>query len=168
MVAPLLPGAAGCAVIVTSRNPLADLPGARRLPLAALTSGQALELLSRIIGADRVRAEASAAAVAELCAGLPLALRIAGSRVAARPHWWVKDLAERLAGAAARLDELTVGDLSVRASFAVSYANLRAGPAAITPARAFRLLGLWGGPDISTPAAAALSGVDAAAARRWS
>jgi tetratricopeptide (TPR) repeat protein len=164
-VAPLLPGAAGCAVIVTSRNPLADLPGARRLPLDALTSGQALELLSRIIGADRVRAEAPAAtAVAELCAGLPLALRIAGSRLAARPHWRVKDLAERLEGAAARLDELAVGDLSVRATFAVSYANLRAGLAGITPARAFRLLGLWSGPDISTPAAAALSGVNAAAA----
>jgi DNA-binding SARP family transcriptional activator len=165
-IASLLPGTAGCAVIVTSRDPLADLPGARRLKLGAMTSGQALELLSRIIGDDRVRAEARAAAeVAGLCAGLPLAVRIAGSRLAARPHWRIEDLAARLTGPG-RLDELAVGRLSVRASFAASYASLRGDPARITPARAFRLLGLWEGPDISPPAAAALFGVDVAAAEK--
>jgi DNA-binding SARP family transcriptional activator len=164
-VAPLLPGAAGCMVVVTSRSPLADLPGACRLPLETLASAEALELLSRITGAPRLRAEAgSAAKVAELCAGLPLALRIAGARLAARPHWKVKDLADRLAATTARLDELTVGDLSVRASFAASYARLRADPGGLAPARAFRLLGLWAGPDISTHAAAALFGVDPPAA----
>jgi DNA-binding SARP family transcriptional activator len=165
-IASLLPGTAGCAVIVTSRNPLADLPGARRLELGAMTGGQALELLSRIIGAERVQAEARAAAeVAGLCAGLPLALRIAGSRLAARPHWRIEDLAARLTGPG-RLDELAVGALSVRASFAASYAGLRGDRAGLTPARAFRLLGLWEGPDISPPAAAALFGVDVAAAEK--
>jgi len=164
-VTPLLPGAAGCAVVVTSRSPLADLPGACRLPLEVLANAEALELLSRIAGAPRLRAEAgSAAKVAEMCAGLPLALRIAGARLAARPHWKVKDLADRLADTTARLDELTVGDLSVRASFAASYARLRADPGGLAPARAFRLLGLWAGPDISTHAAAALLGVDPSAA----
>jgi DNA-binding SARP family transcriptional activator len=159
-IAPLLPGVAGCAVIVTSRNPLADAPAARRLQLASLASDQAIELLSKIIGSGRLRAEAPAAArVAELCAGLPLALRIAGSRLAARPHWRIEDLAGRLAGAAARLDELAVGDLSVRASFAVSYANLPAKAEPFPPARAFRLLGLWEGADTGVPAAAALFGV---------
>ena len=164
-VAPLLPGVAGCTVVVTSRSPLADLPSVGRLSLEPLTSGQALELLSRIAGAPRLRAEAGPAAnVAELCAGLPLAVRIAGARLAARPHWQVKELADRLADTTARLDELAVGDLSVRASFAAGYTRLRADPGGLAPARAFRLLGLWAGPDISTPAAAALLGVDPHAA----
>jgi DNA-binding SARP family transcriptional activator len=164
-VVPLLPGVTGCAVIVTSRSPLADLPNVCQLSLKPLTSGQALELLSRIVGSPRLRAEAGPAAnVAELCAGLPLAVRIAGARLAARPHWQVKELADRLADTAARLDELAVGDLSVRASFAASYVRLRADPGGLAPARAFRLLGLWAGPDISTPAVAALLGVDPHAA----
>ncbi len=158
-VAPLLPGVAGCAVIVSSRNPLADLPGAHRLPLSALTSSQAIGLLSKVVGARRLKAEIPAAeTVARLCAGLPLALRIAGARLAARPYWRIEDLATRLADAAARLDELAVGDLSVRASFAVSYANLPSHTAPFPLARAFRLLGLWQGPEIGVPAAAALFG----------
>lgn len=157
----LLPGTAGCAVMITSRNPLADLPGARRFRLAALSHDQALELLARIVGAERLRAEADAARrIADLCAGLPLALRIAGSRLATRPQWRVDDLATRLADAAARLDELTVGDLSVRTTFAVSYASLPDDLTGKKSAHAFRLLGLWAGPDFSSEAAAALLGVD--------
>jgi DNA-binding SARP family transcriptional activator/Flp pilus assembly protein TadD len=167
-VRPLLPGTSGCAVLVTSRSPLADLPGARSIMLGALPANQALELLATIIGIDRASAEPDAAiSVVELCAGLPLALRIAGARLAARPHWRVRDLADRLSDAASRLDELVVGDLSVRASFAVSYGNLPAvGGGEVDPARAFRLLGLWSGLDIGVPAAAALFGVTDQAAER--
>jgi hypothetical protein len=166
-VAPLIPGTSGCAVIVTSRNPLSDVPGARQVPLTALTGDQALKLLSRIIGASRMRAgEQAAAAVTELCAGLPLALRIAGSRLAARPHWRIEDLAGRLANATARLDELAIGDLSVRASFDVSYGNLPHKDAAVPPARAFRLLSLWAGPDTGVPGAAALFGSTVPAAEQ--
>jgi DNA-binding SARP family transcriptional activator/predicted negative regulator of RcsB-dependent stress response len=166
-VAPLLPGTSGCAVIVTSRNPLSDVPGARQVPLAAFTSDQALVLLSRIIGGSRMRAgEQAAAAVAALCAGLPLALRIAGSRLAARPHWRIEDLAGRLANAAERLDELATGDLSVRASFDVSYGNLPQKAALVPPAQAFRLLSLWAGPDTGVPAAAALFGSTVPAAEK--
>jgi hypothetical protein len=164
-VAPLLPGSGGCAVLVTSRSTLADLPSAHRVALTVLTSAQALELLAAIIGTSRVAAEPRAAAqVAELCAGLPLALRIAASRLAARPTWRIADLAARLADADTRLDELAAGGLSVRASFAASYHHLPPGPAAITPSRAFRLLGLWPAPHIGAPAAAALFGVTQAAA----
>src|SRR5581483_7080174 len=92
-VTPLLPGSAGCAVIVTSRSQLADLPGVRRLRLEPLHPDQSVDLLSAIIGADRVGAEAQMAEeIAGLCGGLPLALRIAGSRLATRPHWRLADL----------------------------------------------------------------------------
>jgi len=166
-IAMLLPGTAGSAVIVTSRKPLTELEGACRLPLADLDRTQSLELLTRIIGPERVSAEVQAAeTVAELCAGLPLALRIVGARLATRPHWRIADLADRLADATTRLDELTIGDLSVRDTFAGSYTKLRSGSGPVTPARAFRLLGLWTGPDISSPAAAALFGVDLTAAER--
>ena len=163
----LMPGTAGSAVIVTSRDHLIDLQGATRLSLVSLNTAQSLELLSEIIGADRVKAETQAAkTVAELCVGLPLALRIAGSRLATRPHWRIADLAVRLADSTDRLDELSVGDLSVRATFAVSYTNVRSCPELIASARAFRLLGLWPGPDISTPAAAAVFGVDLSTAEQ--
>lgn len=168
-VRPLLPGTSGCAVLVTSRRPLTDLPGARQVVLDSLPAEQAARLLAGIVGPDRVAAEPAAAmAVVELCAGLPLALRIAGARLAARPHWRLSDLVDRLSDAGSRLDELVVGDLSVRASFSVSYAALPTvvGPGAIDPARAFRLLGLWSGPDISAPAAAALFGVSDRAAEQ--
>jgi tetratricopeptide (TPR) repeat protein len=98
--------------------------------------------------------------VLDACAGLPLAIRIAGARLAERPGWSVRTLAGRLADPRGRLDELTSGDHAVRASFQVSYAALPApgGDAKLAPARAFRLLSLADGPSIGLPAAAALTG----------
>ncbi len=154
-VRPLLPGTAGCAVLVTSRGSLADLESARLLDLDVLPPDEALALFTRIAGRARVAAEPGAAAeVLAACGGLPLAIRIAAARLAARPGWSVASLAVRLGDARQRLDELQAGDLAVRASFMVSYANLPPGPG-----RAFRMLGLAEGPDISLPAAAALLGV---------
>jgi len=160
-VVPLLPGTAGCAVIVTSRNVLAELTGARRVPLGPLSAGEGLELMSSMLGADRVAADTRAVTrLVDLCAGLPLALRITGSRLAARPQWRIREFTSRLAGPLTRLDELVAGSLSVRGSLAKSYVGLSAGPIGSTPARAFRLLSLWGGPDVSVPAAAALFDTD--------
>jgi DNA-binding SARP family transcriptional activator len=150
-VRPLLPGSPGCAVTVTSRVPLGAIP-AHALALDVLTPGQAVELLAAIIGPDRVAAEPDAArGIAELCGGLPLALRIAGARLATKPHWRLARLADRLGDERRRLDELRVGDLEVRASFALSYQG-RSGD----ERRLFRLLGLLRGPDFSVWAAAAL------------
>jgi hypothetical protein len=133
--------------------------------LGPLGTDQGLELLSRVLGADRVEAEAKAALrLIDLCAGLPLALRIAMLRLSARPYWRIRDLANRLADPVTRLDELVAGSLSLRGSLAMSYARLPAGPIGSTPARAFRLLGLWSGPDISLAAAAALLNTDTATA----
>ncbi len=123
-VLPLLPGSAAAAVLVTSRARLAGVPGAAQVELDVFDSRSSAELLSRIAGAERVTAQPDAAvAVAEQCGHLPLALRVAGARLAARPHWSVGQLAERLADETRRLDELIHGNLGVRASISLSYAG---------------------------------------------
>ena len=158
-VTPLLPGTQGCAVLVTSRGQLADLTASARLAVDVLTDTEARHLFSRVTGADRAAAEPEAVdAVLRACAGLPLAVRVAAARLAARRSWTVRTLAERLADERDRLDELSVGDLAVRASFQVSYQSLARSdvPADAGLARAFRLLGLAQVPDLSVPAAAAM------------
>lgn len=153
-IRPLLPGSGSCGVLITSRQPLPDLAGARPIHLGMLTASESRTLFDSILGADRAAAEPDRAdAVLDVCGGLPLAIRIAAGRLTARPEWTVAALADRLADQRRRLDELTVGDLAVRASFAVSYDGLPA-----DTARVFRLLGLVGGPSIGLPAAAALVG----------
>lgn len=162
-VRPLLPGSPGCAVLVTSRARLPGLAATAQLDLTTLPVPEARALFGAIVGPDRVAAEPDATAdVLASCAGLPLAIRIAGARLAVRPTWLVRTLADRLADQARRLDELTVEDLAVRASFEVSYANLTpTRPGDIDPARVFRLLGIVTLPDIGLAAAAALVGENA-------
>jgi DNA-binding SARP family transcriptional activator len=160
-IRPLLPGSGSCAVIVTTRGRLPDLASTRLVDLDVLEDAEARTLLRTIVGAERTDAEAAATdEVLADCAGLPLAIRIAGARLTARAGWSVRTLASRLRSEQRRLDELKVGDLAVRATFEVSFASLPgpSRPGAVDPARAFRLLGLWGGPVISLPAAAALFG----------
>ena len=97
-VSPLLPGAGPAAVLVTSRGRLAGLAGAEHVKLDVFDERTSLELLGRIAGLDRVVAQPGpAAAVAGQCGHLPLALRIAGARLATRPHRSIKQLADRLA-----------------------------------------------------------------------
>ena len=142
-VRPLLPSGSGCAALVTSRAPLAGLEGVSQLPLEVLSRTEALRLLARVAGERRVAAEPEAAAeVVRLVGHLPLAVRIAGARLAARPRWQMRTYAERLADERVRLDELRVGDLEVRASLALSYRAL-GGQAR----RCVRLLGVLDAPD---------------------
>jgi transcriptional regulator with XRE-family HTH domain/tetratricopeptide (TPR) repeat protein len=158
-VRPLLPGTAGCAVLVTSRAPLPGLLGAGSVPLEVLDDERSIELLARIVGAPQVAAEpAAAGAIARACAGLPLALRIAGSRALATGT--LRALADALADEGNRLDELTAGDVAVRASFAVGYRQLDG-----AGRRAYRLLGLLRAADVPAWAVAALLDSDPAAAR---
>jgi DNA-binding SARP family transcriptional activator len=113
-VRPLLPGTAGSAVIVTSNSRLADLEGASNLSLTGLTTDEAVALLGKIAGWQRVQAEPdAAAAIVMACAGLPLALRIAGARLAADPVRRVADLATAMSDTSSLLAELSIGDLSV-------------------------------------------------------
>ncbi len=160
---PLLPGTASGAVLVTSRSWLAGLEGSRLLALEPLDDSEARELFAGICGAERPAAEPAATdAVLAACAGLPLAVRIAASRLVSRPGGDIRSLAEQLADETQRLEGLQVGDLAVRATFQVSYSALPGfdGRAGEDAARAFRLLGLWPGPDISLPATAALLGLE--------
>jgi len=159
-VRPLLPGSASCAVLVTTRNRTADLASTRYFDLNVLADDEALTLFARILGDDeRPAAEPEATAEVLLaCAGLPLAIRICAARLAARRRWKIATMATRLRDEQRRLDELTTGDLAVRACFQVSYDSLHKSRHGADPARAFRLLGLWQGSSVSLPAAAALLG----------
>ncbi|QNE75676.1 tetratricopeptide repeat protein [Streptomyces finlayi] len=151
-IRPLLPGTAGCAALVTSRVRMVDLAGAHLVDLDVMSPEEALQLFTRIVGDERVNSEREAALdVVAACGFLPLAIRIAASRLAARRTWTVSVLAAKLADERRRLDELQAGDLAVKATFELGYGQLE--PA---QARAFRLLGLADGPDISLAAAAAL------------
>ncbi|ADD44920.1 XRE family transcriptional regulator [Stackebrandtia nassauensis] len=126
-VADLLPGATGCAAIVTSRHALDTLPHTLHTRLDVLTEDASLTLLTDTIGAERLAAEPEAAReLAGYCGGLPLALHLAGSRLAVRPQWPIAHLAERLADRVRRLDELERRELGVRACFAVSFELLDA------------------------------------------
>ncbi|MFF4297223.1 BTAD domain-containing putative transcriptional regulator [Streptomyces vinaceus] len=151
-VRPLLPGTAGCAALVTSRVRMAGLAGAHLVDLDVMSPEEALQLFTRIVGAERVGAERQAALdVVGACGFLPLAIRIAASRLAARRTWTVSVLAAKLADERRRLDELQAGDLAVKATFELGYGQLEP-----EQQRAFRLLGLADGPDISLSAAAAV------------
>ena len=160
-VRPLLPGTASCAVLITARRAMPELVGNQLLDLDVLPPAEARALFGRVAGEERASAEPAATGeVLTACAGLPLAIRIAGARLAARGGWNVHTLAGRLSNERRRLDELRAGNLAVRASFEVSFASLAssAGPGGVNPARAFRLMGVWTGPFITLPAAAALLG----------
>ncbi|MFF1378663.1 BTAD domain-containing putative transcriptional regulator [Streptomyces sp. NPDC058308] len=151
-VRPLLPGMEGCAALVTSRVRMVDLAGAHLVDLDVMSPEEALLLFTRIVGEERVTSEREAALdVVAACGFLPLAIRIAASRLAARRTWTVSTLAAKLADERRRLDELQAGDLAVKATFELGYGQLE--PA---QARAFRLLGLADGPDLSLAAAAAV------------
>jgi DNA-binding SARP family transcriptional activator/tetratricopeptide (TPR) repeat protein len=151
-VRPLLPGSAGCAVLVTSRTRLNGLVGAHHHDLDVMSETEERELFDRIAGAARAAREPAATmGILRACGGLPLAIRIAAIKIAARPGWSIAATAARLAAEHDRLAELHVGDLAVRASFELGYDSID--PAA---RRAFRLLGVAGLSECRTGAAAAL------------
>jgi hypothetical protein len=158
-VRPLLPASGTCAVLVTSRQVMATLDGAAHLHLNVLSLDEAVVLLAWLVGERRAAAEPEAvAALAQQCGYLPLALRIAGARLAARPAWPVRALGARLADTQRRLDELAFGEVALRAALQVSDQALLAStdPVGQEAARAFRLLGLPDGPDMTTDVAAHL------------
>ncbi|WP_433590729.1 BTAD domain-containing putative transcriptional regulator [Nocardia sp. CA-145437] len=154
-VSPLLPGTPGTAVLITSRSALTELPAVRRTRLDVLEPAEAMTLLTRILGAERVAAEQDAAfAVIEQCACLPLAVRIVGARLAVRPQWTIASLVARLADENQRLEVLQTGDLTLEAAFRLGYGQLNT-----EQARAFRTLARADVPDFPVDGAAALLGV---------
>ncbi len=158
-VRPLLPGTGASATLVTARRRLPGLPTVGTIALTPLHHREAVDLLDRVIGRERTAREPDAVAdLVEACGRLPLALRIAGTRLANRPRWPIRALADRLADPRRRLRELDVGGLSMRASLDSGYRALRHAPGAEAraAARAFRLLGLATVADIPLAAASAL------------
>ncbi|MEJ8657921.1 AfsR/SARP family transcriptional regulator [Streptomyces sp. MS1.AVA.4] len=136
-IRPLLPAGAGSRVLVAGRRRLAELDADRRVTLEPLQSADAVSLLTHLIGEGRASREPEAThRLVGLCDGLPLALRIAGSRLQNRHTWTVEYLVGRMAGDERLLGELSVGDRSVEAAFRLSYDQL-------TPEqqRGFRALG---------------------------
>ncbi|MEU4537002.1 BTAD domain-containing putative transcriptional regulator [Streptosporangium sp. NPDC023825] len=155
-VRPLLPGAAECAVLVTSRAKMVGLSGVRQVDLGVLPHDEAMALLGKVVGEARVAAEREAAAdLIGACGYLPLAIRIVASRLAARPAWSVARMRDRMADERRRLAELRVDDLAVEATFALGYDQLDAGLAS-----AFRLLAVPDAADFSLGSAAAVLGLD--------
>ncbi|HEX3791569.1 MAG TPA: tetratricopeptide repeat protein [Pseudonocardiaceae bacterium] len=166
-VRPLVPGSAGCLVVVTSRAQLTGLAvadGAAPLTLDVLTDAEARELLGRRLSEPRLAAEPTATtALIALCARLPLALNIVAVRAAARPGVPLGRLAEELRDTRDRLDGLTTGEPENDLWAVFSWSYQRLGPAA---ARLFRLLGSHPAVEFSAPSAASLAGLDLPAAHR--
>jgi transcriptional regulator with XRE-family HTH domain len=165
-VRPLLPGNPACTVVVTSRNQLTGLvaaDGARPLFLAVLTQAEALEFLTRRLGAQRVALEPQATEeLIDLSARLPLALAAIAARAAASPRLKLRDLAADLRDSDRQLDAVETGEpaTSLRTLLTGSY-QLLTDPAA----RMLRLLGAASGPEFSAAAAASLAGIPVRQAR---
>ncbi|HEV2376606.1 MAG TPA: BTAD domain-containing putative transcriptional regulator [Streptosporangiaceae bacterium] len=166
-VRPLLPGTPGCLVLVTSRNQLTGLAAsdaAHLITLGVLAETEARDLLAQRLGTTRAAEEPAAmAGLAQLCAGLPLALGVAAARAASRSGLPLAALAAELRETQPPLDALATGDAAtdVRTVFSWSCQHLG------TPAaRMFALLGLHPGPDVSVPAAASLAGLPPGQARQ--
>jgi DNA-binding SARP family transcriptional activator/Tfp pilus assembly protein PilF len=163
-VRPLLPGSAGCLVLVTSRNQLTGLvatDGAQPVTVDVLSDAEARELLAHRLGSRRLAAEPGAVdEIVDRCAGLPLALAIVAARAAIAPGLGLAALARELREG---LDGLAGGDesIDVRAVFSWSYRAL-----STEAQRLFRLLAIHPGPEVSVAAAASLAGVDLTQARR--
>ncbi|MEV7727368.1 BTAD domain-containing putative transcriptional regulator [Streptomyces sp. NPDC087917] len=154
-IRPLLPGNGRCCVIITGRDLMDDLIGdyaVLRIGLNTMSAQEATALLAGVAGAERIAANPSATErLGELCDRLPLALRIAGARLAAKSHWTVRSLVTRLEDQRRRLDELSPGEGGVRAGFRLSYRDLS------PPARRlYRRLGLLNVPDFASWVGAAL------------
>lgn len=154
-VRPLLPGAAGVLVLVTSRRRLTGLEGAMPLSLDVLPHSEAVDLFVRIAGHDRATGDPDAVdSAVQLCGRLPLAIRIAAARLRDRTAWTVTDLVNRLHTQQQRTRFLEVDDRGVSATLALSHRYLAAGQRSL-----LRLLSLHPGEDFDAAAAAALAGI---------
>ena len=161
-VRPLLPGAGRSDVIVTSRRRMPDLVAAGVVSLEPLPHEDAVRLITSTARTPRLDADTKGVrALVEACARLPLALRIAGARLATRQEWTVADLADRLDDGNRRLTELSLGESSVLNSFQLSYADLSA-----DAQRAFRMCSLHPGDDFSADSTAILLRTSTAEADR--
>ncbi|QER90449.1 AfsR/SARP family transcriptional regulator [Streptomyces tendae] len=155
-VCPLLPGEANCGVLITSRTRLSGLPAALQTELGVFHPSEAVDLMARIIGSERVKAEPEATLkLMESCGFLPLAVRIVAARLAARPTWSIESLVVRLSDERKRIDELRVGDMTIAAAFDLTFRQLSR-----TQAHGLCLVSSIAAPELSLSSAAAALDVD--------
>lgn len=160
-IMPLLPAEPTTVVLVTSRRRLSHPDAGPSRTLSVMSPQESVDLLCLSVGRDRVEAEPDAAVeVVRRCGYLPLAIRLAGARLAHRRGWRLADLAEQMAGDAPVLHHLAQEESTVTGAFAASYEPLPS-----STKRVFRFLGLYPGSRFSTPAIAALTGLTIAEAR---
>ena len=161
----LFPNTNSCVTLITSRDTLGSVvvdDGAYIVSLDVLGKSEAADLLMKTmqheVSPDQ---EVYVNEIVELCGCLPLAVRIAGAKILARPGMTLETFANMLRDERYRLEVLSVGDVGIRASFSLSYKTL-------TPEeqRIFRLLGLVAGPDFSIEAVSALAGEPVSSVRR--
>ncbi|MEV4259953.1 NB-ARC domain-containing protein [Kribbella sp. NPDC049584] len=158
-ILPLLPGSAGAAAIITSRGSLVNLPGARQIRLDALSESEAVELITGVIGQDRVAAEPEATeTLAKYSGRLPLAIRLIGGRLATRPTWPIRHFVDLLEDEGRRLDSLGSDETGVRASIASSVHSLETSDRDLDreAAQALPLLSIPDGADLLTAVVARL------------
>ncbi|RKN46298.1 AfsR/SARP family transcriptional regulator [Micromonospora endolithica] len=161
-VHPLLPSEPGSVVIVTTRRRLDGVDASPPWLLPVLRPSEGLALLESAVGKERISAEPEAAAmVIRSCGYLPLAIRLAGARLAHRPAWTVRDLARLLDDTADRLGHLALRERSVAGAFATSYGSL-----SWEGRRLFRFLAVHPGPHFTVKVAAAILGADLSTAAR--
>jgi class 3 adenylate cyclase/tetratricopeptide (TPR) repeat protein len=161
-VRPLLPGAGGSLVLVTSRRHLSALEDAAAISLDTLQPSEAAGLLVRLAGqAGLSPDDPPVGEITQLCGSLPLAIGMVARQLHHHPAWTAAGRAAELAAARDRLDLMATENLSVAAAFDLSYEDLTG-----DQQRLFRRLGLHPGADIDSYAAAALDGTDLPAARR--
>uniref|UniRef100_UPI00034D8904 AfsR/SARP family transcriptional regulator n=1 Tax=Nocardiopsis halotolerans TaxID=124252 RepID=UPI00034D8904 len=151
-VSPLLPSSPGSMTLITTRNELSGLSGARFLSLGVFDEQSSLELLGRVLGDERVRSEPEQAReIIRICGGLPLALRVVAGRMLSRPRWSFAHVARRLGEQNRRFRELQVEGQSVEAAIDLSFQSLNR-----HQSRAFLLLGLMIGSTVDLGGAASL------------
>ncbi|HEY9636318.1 MAG TPA: tetratricopeptide repeat protein [Coleofasciculaceae cyanobacterium] len=159
-VLPLLIDSASCAVLVTSRRRLSALEGVNTFELLRMTQPDAVALLHKQIGVERIPVEQEATkAIVDLCGLLPLAIRLTGGTLRNEPNWQLEDYISQLTQERQRLAQLRFSNLDIRASFALSYKKLDA-----SAARLFRFLGLLAGTNFAPGIATALLDSESATA----
>ncbi|GAB3809734.1 XRE family transcriptional regulator [Kribbella italica] len=157
----LLPGAPGAAVVVTSRRSLTTLPGFVQVRLTPLTESDSISLLGKMVGESRVATETAAVrTISRLTGRLPLAVRLIGARLAARPAWPIEHVTDQLRDEQRRLDELGTGHNGVRSNIAASVEFLATSDQLVErqAATALDFLGLPNGTELVTITTAHLLG----------
>ncbi len=159
----LIPAGRGCGAIVTSRTRLGGTLGARIEEITSMRPGDAIELLAAIAGQSRTRQDpATAEQLCIRCGRLPLAIRVVGARLQAKPHWTLATMLTLLSDERRRLDNLSYGELDLRASISLSYQSLDAGTR-----RLLRAIGDLGVVEVAPWLAAALADIDVVDAAAW-